>query len=162
MKSHPKKPILPYITIPVAVTLTAVIGNYCTNIGLATWYTTLQLPSFTPPGIVIGLAWMTIYILTTIAIFLIWERKINLHQAKMFTVLFLLNGFLNAYWSYLFFVRHNILGSLYEMIILEASVVILIILAARIQKTAAILLVPYAAWVVFATYSTYQILILNR
>jgi len=68
---------------------------------------------------------------------------------------------LNVFWSYLFFNQHQILASIIEMIILDTTVIVLILLLWPISKLASYLLMPYAVWVAFATYLTYQILLLN-
>jgi len=74
---------------------------------------------------------------------------------------FILNAMLNVGWSWLFFSLHLIGWAAWEAILLEASVIVLIVLIRPISRVAAGLLVPYAAWVAFATVLTFIIWQLN-
>ena len=55
---------LNYFLIPLVAFLTAYIGGRITGGGMA-WYKAIRLPSWTPPGGVIGAVWTTIFILST-------------------------------------------------------------------------------------------------
>lgn len=157
---------LNYIIFPLMTVLVARAGSNWTSQGLG-WYRELRLPTLAPPGGLIGVVWAVIYILATISAIILWNLtsdKWAQQQGKywLIWILFLVNAFLNAYWSYLFFVKHLIGWAVVEMIVLEITVITLIFLAKKFSKTASYLLVPYAVWVGFATYLAYLILGLNK
>ena len=74
---------------------------------------------------------------------------------------FAVNAMLNVTWSLLFFNLHLIDMAVYEAAMLGLSVVIISALCWQISRAASLLLVPYAAWVAFATYLTYIVSSLN-
>ncbi|MCL5094098.1 MAG: tryptophan-rich sensory protein [Patescibacteria group bacterium] len=152
-----------YILIPLIAVMTALIGGYYTNKGLGDWYQKLKKPSWTPPGNFIGLVWTIIYTLTSIsAIFVL--RKAKREEKPKLAFLYLLNAFLNAFWSYLFFYRHKIrsASAFLEANALNLSVLSIIKTDWKISPVASLLLIPYALWVSFATFLTYKIEELNR
>ncbi len=156
MKIKPNYFIIPLITIIVSLT-----GSYITSAGME-WYATIKLPSFTPPGSVIGTVWTILFILATIAALLFWNRGQRGLKFNLTVIFFLLNGLLNILWSYLFFGQHLIGLAIWEAGLLGLSVLILIILLWPKLKLAAWLLVPYLLWVGFATYLTYNVWLLNK
>ncbi|WKZ29262.1 MAG: TspO/MBR family protein [Patescibacteria group bacterium] len=150
-----------YAIIPLVTVLTAVLGSRFTSSGLGSWYSTINLPSWTPPGGVIGLVWTTIFTLTAISALILWNTPSARLKLPTFAAVFLLNAALNVFWSYLFFSRHQIGAAVWEAIVLDLTVIVLIVLAWPISRLAAALLVPYAAWVAFASYLTYSVWKLN-
>jgi len=152
---------VPLVVIIGLTLLVAVSGSLLTTPQITTWYTTLNLPSWTPPGSVIGLAWTTIFILTALSAILFWNTAPRDSRLWWIVLLFVLNGFLNVFWSYLFFNQHLVGTAVVEMFILNASTVALIVLIWPINRLAASLLLPYVGWVTFATYLAYSVWRLN-
>lgn len=148
---------LNYIIIPLIVFLTAFLGSFFTERGMS-WYETLELPSFTPPGFVISIVWTVIFFLSLISALLFWNKA---KKRKRIALLFLLNAFLNLLWSFVFFNQHLIFLSILEMILLNITTLLLIYLLIPVSKLASALLVPYFLWVGFATYLAYSIHLLN-
>ncbi|MFH1284742.1 MAG: TspO/MBR family protein [Candidatus Peregrinibacteria bacterium] len=169
MKLKPNHVIIPLITI-----LVALAGRYFTDLGMP-WYNFGVLkPDLTPPGWAFPLAWTAIFVFTTIAALLVWNKGtspqgffsflLNRKSASRFhwavAVLFI-NAILNVLWTYLFFAKSLVLESFAEIIVLEMTILILVILSWKISRAASVLLLPYLIWVGFATYLNYQIVILN-
>jgi len=128
------------------------------------WYKTINLPSFTPAGGIIGTVWTIIFILTTISAIIVFTRddeQTTRAQKWRIGALFIANALLNIFWSYLFFTQHEIGWATGEALILNLSVIFLIVCIWPISKTASILLLPYTAWVTFATYLSYIVYTLN-
>jgi tryptophan-rich sensory protein len=149
-----------YFIIPLITLIVAFSGSFLTSGGMG-WYKTLKLPEVAPPGSLIGLVWTIIFILTTISALIFWNKTPRDSRFNTIVIFFLINAFLNVFWSYLFFNQHQILASIIEMIVLDITVIVLIILLSQILKLASYLLIPYAVWVAFATYLAYQISLLN-
>jgi tryptophan-rich sensory protein len=150
-----------YILIPIAVFITAWIGSTLTDPN-STWYKTLNLPSFAPPGYVIGMVWTVIFILCAISAIIMWNKIPHNTMFWWIIGIFIANAILNIGWSFLFFNQHMILASIFEMILLEASTIAIIILAWPLSRLAAGLLLPYAVWVAFATFLAMNIYNLNK
>lgn len=149
-----------YAAIILGTVATAVIGSLFTAQSLTNWYLTLNLPSWTPPGSVIGTVWTVLYTLIAIAGVLAW-RNLTPYNRTGFAWLLGVNLVLNALWSYLFFSAHQIGTALFEMLFLLGTSIALVTLLWPKVRIAAWLLVPYALWVAFATYLTYTIWRLN-
>lgn len=151
-----------YAVIPLSVLAVAVAGSLVTG-GNMSWYKTINLPSFAPPGSVIGTVWTVIFILAAGSILLFWNKEKNKKIKKEVAELFVLNGLLNILWSVLFFGLHLIGWSIVEMFALNLTVLILLVwLWRRHKRAASILLWPYFAWVSFATYLAYTVWTLNH
>jgi tryptophan-rich sensory protein len=94
---------------------------------------------------------------------MIWNRleldEIHVKKAMKFFVIQLA---LNALWSYLFFGLNNPLLALVEIILLWLMIFETYTKFKTIDKVAANLLLPYLAWVSFATILNGSIWWLNR
>ena len=154
---------LNYIIIPLIAILTAGIGSLLTSGGM-NWYKSINLPSWTPAGSIIGAVWTTIFILSAASALIVWNISSNTGQSRLSWIagVFIANAVLNIFWSYLFFNQHIIAPAIFEAGILGLSVIALIVLIWPISELAALLLFPYAGWVCFATYLTYSVWLLNR
>jgi len=152
IKSLPK--LLLFIAICEGAGL---IGSVFTFPAISTWYKFLNKPSFSPPNFLFGPAWITLYFLMGISLYLIWRKK-----NKNALVFFWIHLFFNATWSVMFFGLRSPLLGLINILILWVLIVVVIHKFWKINKTAGILLLPYLAWVSFATYLNYSIWLLNR
>ena len=142
--------------------LVGYLSSFVTKEGVITWYPTLKKPFFNPPNWIFAPVWSLLYICMGIAGGLVWNEfdkdKELVKKALFFFVAQLL---LNAFWSYLFFGLHNILLALIEIVLLWLIIFETYLLFKKINKTAAVLFIPYLAWVAFATVLTISIYILN-
>lgn len=130
------------------------IGSLATFPAIPTWYASLVKPSFSPPNWIFGPVWTTLYILMGIAMYLVWKKRKSL-------TLFIIHLVFNAGWSIVFFGLHSILGGMIVIIILWGIIVALIRGFYRIDRIAAYLLIPYLAWVSFASVLNFSLLMLN-
>jgi tryptophan-rich sensory protein len=151
---------LNYIIIPLIVFLTALAGSLLTSSAMG-WYKTINKPSWTPAGSLIGAVWTALFILAAISTLIAWNRLPHDSRFKWIIAVFIINALLNVLWSWLFFNQHMLGAAIFEANLLAASVVALVILIWPGSALAASLLIPYAAWVLFATFLTYQVWSLN-
>jgi translocator protein len=149
-----------YLTIPLITIAVAYFGGVITTNGLE-WYYGLNLPSIAPEGWFIGLMWSIIYILATMSALMVWNKLRKDKDFKLIIGLFIVNAFLNWFWSYLFFGIHFIITAFLEMIVLNIVNLVLICILRKKNLTASILLIPYFLWVCFATYLAYLVMINN-
>ena len=150
---------LNYIVIPLITIAVSSAGGFLTGGGMD-WYRTINLPEWTPSGAIIGSVWTIIFILAAMAALMVF----NSEKAKLKSALaaaFLINAFLNVFWSFLFFNQHFIGAAVFEAALLGVSVLALIVLIRPISRWASLLLYPYFIWVCFATYLTYVVWTLN-
>ena len=148
-----------YIVIPLITLATISLGSWVTSTGMS-WYKTINLPPFTPPGSFIGTVWTILFILATISALIVWNKAVGKRRVIIGSA-FILNAFLNVGWSFLFFGLHLVGPAIYEAALVGVSVLVLMILVWRTSKVASWLLAPYLAWVSFATFLTYTIWSLN-
>lgn len=139
---------------------TAGLGAAWTNLSVGDWYATLNKPSWNPPKWVFGPVWTALYIGMAVAAWLVW-RKNGLADAWLPLLLFGLQLFLNAAWSALFFGLRSPDLAFADIILLWIAILATIIAFGRVSSMAATLLVPYLAWVSFATALNWSIWRLN-
>lgn len=152
-----------YFVIPLLVFAVAAVGTLFTTPNLAIWYKTLTLPAFAPAGQIIGLIWTILYVLIAVSIVLFWNNVEHDRIASMILGIFAVNGFLNVFWSFVFFSAHLVYAALFVSAAMALTIYLLIYLIYKSSlRTSAYLLIPYAAWVTFATYLSYVIFTLNK
>lgn len=149
-----------HVVIPLMTVATISVGSWITSAGMS-WYKTIKLPAFTPPGSLIGTVWTVLFILATISALIVWNKAVD-GRRKLIGFAFVLNILLNVGWSALFFGLHLIGPAMYEAVLLGVSVLALMILIWPVSKPASWLLAPYLAWVSFATFLTYSIWFINK
>ena len=134
------------------------IGSIATITSKEPWYSNLNKSSFNPPDWVFAPIWTSLYIFMTIAIWSAWHkshRDINLVYFYMIHLLF------NTTWSIVFFVFHNILLALINLIILILFIIILIFKFKNVSKLSFYLMIPYLLWSCYALILNLTLLILN-
>ena len=154
------------IRIAVVLTTCLLIGYFSgmvTRDSITTWYPTLVKPSFNPPNWVFAPVWTILYIMMGVAGGMVWNRleKDPENVKKAFTF-FIIQLALNAAWSVIFFYLHNPFLALLEIILFWLIIFETYSQFKKIDKTAGLLLIPYLAWVSFATVLNASIWLLNR
>ncbi len=124
------------------------------------WFDALVKPDIYPPPAAFGIVWSILYLMMGIALAMICSAWGARGRAVAITV-FLVQVILNLAWTPLFFGAHQISFALYLLAALDVMVLVTIIAFWRVRKLAAVLLVPYLAWVLFATALNYEFLLLN-
>lgn len=162
--SAPATSVRPGHRIAVAaVTLVVVAISALGGLGVNTdsaWYQGLDLPSWQPPGWLFGPVWTVLYILLARSAYLAW-RDADGPRRRPILALYAANAILNVGWTYLFFraERPALAGT--EILVLLATIVALVVLMRPVNRQASWALVPYGAWVAFATALTWTITAAN-
>ncbi len=134
----------------------AFLGSIFTSANVdGSWYQEIK-PSITPPNYVFPIVWNILFFLIALSLYFAW-LKAKKKQKRIVALVFGINLFLNALWSYLFFELKNPDYSFSELTLLWISIWFMIAVTRRIDKKAAWLLVPYLAWVLFAGVLNYLI-----
>lgn len=138
-----------------------IVGAVFTTKAVAAWYPTLAKPSFNPPNWLFGPVWTTLYALMGIAAFLVWRKGIDQQSVKIALALFVAQLALNTLWSILFFGLHLPLAAFIEIIVLWVMILATTIAFWRLSAAAGALLLPYLAWVSFASLLNFYLWRLN-
>ena len=140
-------------TLIVAVILAAAIGSMAsTSAGNNSWYLLLDKSELNPPSYVFGIVWPILYILMMVSAFLAHK--------KIFSI-FIIQLFLNAAWSWLFFRFQMPLIALLDIYLLIAINIYILNLMYKENKLAFFLFIPYVVWISFASYLNLFIVINN-
>lgn len=124
------------------------------------WYKNLKKSNLTPPDIVFRIIWPILYTLITIS-FVIFIRTSTRISKTPAIIVFLIQLVLNLSWSPVFFKRQNIKLSLVIIVLTLIFTLINIWLFYKINPVSAYLLIPYAVWLMFATYLNAYIYVKN-
>ena len=136
----------------------AAVGGYFTSLGLKGYYEYLRKPEWTPPGATIGFIWNILFAMMSVAAWLVWRKAGWFHGA---IVVFLVHLLLNVGWSYCFFTMQCPEIAFWELCVLWLSILATALLFWPVSKLAAVLLLPYLGWVLFAGYLNYTIWQMN-
>ena len=121
------------------------------------WYADLAKPVFNPPNWIFGPVWTLLYVMIAVAGARTWLRD---RRGSAMTAWWVQLA-LNFLWSPAFFSFHAIGAALVIVLALAVAVAAFIGLTWRSDRVAALLFVPYLAWVCFASLLNASILWLN-
>lgn len=127
------------------VAVAAAVGAFAVT-DPATEYADLVQPSWAPPSWLFSPVWTVLYVMIAIAGFLAWRRA-GIGPAIGFWLAQLV---FNAAWTPLFFGAGRYGLAFAEIVVLWLLIVVTTALFWRISRTAALLMLPYWAWVTFA------------
>ena len=124
------------------------------------WFQALVKPAIFPPPGVFGVVWPILYTLTGLAGAMVcaaWGSRYRLPAI----LAFVLQLAVNLAWSPVFFGAHEITLALYIIVVLDVAVLVTIVLFWKVRRAAALLMLPYIAWILFAAVLNYEFLRLN-
>lgn len=124
------------------------------------WYAGLQKPVWNPPNWIFGPVWTVLYVLMAIAAWRIWKHGGFLGQ-RVALSLFLIQLLFNALWSPLFFGLRHPAVAFVDIVLLWLALLGTVIAFWKVLPLAGALLVPYLAWVSFASALNFAIWRLN-
>jgi len=122
-------------------------------------YNTLIQPPLAPPAILFPIVWSILYVLMGVSYGILESNSLvdssinSIYYAQLFV---------NALWSFFFFVFEWRLFSFLWILLLLALVIVMIVRFYEKSKVAGLLQLPYLAWVTFASYLNLAIYLLNR
>lgn len=146
-----------------------VVSIFCTLAasGLVGWatsgamaaYESVRKSPLTPPSFVFPIVWTILYTLMGISAAMIYQS--NSPGKRRALIIYAIQLIVNLAWSFLFF-NLQIYGlSFFWLLLLLVLIIVMIIQFWPINRTAALLQIPYLIWVSFAGYLAYSVWILN-
>jgi benzodiazapine receptor len=138
-----------------------IVGSRATYPEIAGWYASLAKPNWTPPNSAFPAVWTMLYVLMAVSVWLLWQRGAEGLAKFKAVVLFAAQLVLNAAWPPVFFALHQIRFALVTISLLALTIAAFIVTAWRVDRMAALLLVPYLVWVIYATALNAAIAVLN-
>jgi len=124
------------------------------------WFQSLRKPAIFPPPMWFGIVWSILYAMMGLALALVcaaWGAR----GRSAAIAAFALQLAVNLAWSPVFFGLHDIRAALIILAVLDVLVLITIALFWRVRRLAAVLLLPYLAWIAFATLLNWEFLRAN-
>ncbi|MCX7628301.1 MAG: tryptophan-rich sensory protein [Methylophilaceae bacterium] len=110
------------------------------------WYEQLAKPFWTPPDWLFAPVWTVLYGMIAVAGWLLFSGTDSTLK-RLWGAQLVLNGL----WSWLFLGLHQPLLGLIDIMLLAACIAALVVRARRICRPVMWLMVPYLAWVSYAT-----------
>jgi len=139
-----------------AIILLGVLSSRLSGAGIEDpWFAALEKPAIYPPPWIFGLVWTILYGLMGFSLALIFGAR-GARGRRAATLAFVIQLALNLAWSPLFFAAHQITQALVLIAVLDIAVLVTIVLFWKIRPMAGMLLLPYLAWVLFATLLTWE------
>lgn len=145
--------------VPLIVLLGFFAGQLGSGPG-SPWFQALDKPAIFPEPKWFGIVWSVLYVMIGLSVALVasaWGARGRSAALIAFAVHFLLN----LAWSPTFFAMQQITAALVVIVLIVLSLLVVIALFWKVRKLAAVLLLPYLAWVSFATLLNYEFLRLN-
>lgn len=122
------------------------------SVDAGSFYGQLSKPSWAPPASVFGPVWTALYAMMGIAAWLVWRSP---GPKSVALALFVAQLAANALWSWLFFAWRSGPAAAAEVLVLLALIVATAAAFRQRSRLAALLLLPYLAWVSFASVLTW-------
>lgn len=133
-----------------AVAVVAGLGSLATAVGVDGWYADADKPWFTPPNGVFGPVWTALYAAMAVAAWLVWRAPLSRARSAALA-LWWLQLVVNLAWTPVFFALEWLWPAVAVILLLDVLVAATLIASRPVSRIAALLLLPYLAWVVFAT-----------
>ena len=155
--------LVAFIAISFAV---AGLGSIATAENVDGWYATAEKAAWNPPNFLFGPVWTVLYTLMSVAAWLVWRERSRMNVRPALTM-YIVQLVLNAVWTPVFFGLYPFIGTpalwiaLAIIVAIDVTVLLTMLRFWKVRRTSAWLLVPYWAWVLFATTLNAALAVLN-
>ncbi|MES2623713.1 MAG: TspO/MBR family protein [Pseudomonadota bacterium] len=125
------------------------MAGYFASVDAGEFYLQLARPEWAPPAWLFGPVWTLLYVMMAVSSWLIWRlgRNTNVYIGL---ALFVLQLGVNALWTWLFFAWRKGGLAFAEILVLWVLLAATISFFWPLRRLAAVLLLPYLAWITFA------------
>lgn len=139
----------------LALVFVAAAVGALASVDAASFYLLLNKPAWAPPASAFGPVWSVLYALMGVSAWLVWREQCKLVGWAL--SLFIAQLLANALWSWLFFAWRLGVASFADVLLLLVLIVLTITAFFRVNRLAALLMVPYLAWVCLASALTWSV-----
>ena len=127
------------------------IGSLLQGTDVGARYLAFERPVWAPPGWAFGVVWPVLYVLIGVAAWRVWRHAGAVRAAAWPLGLWAVQLVLNAAWPGVFFGGDALWAAVAVILALDVVVVATVVAFARVDRLAAALLLPYLAWILYAT-----------
>jgi tryptophan-rich sensory protein len=152
--------LLNLAALPLSILLVFAAASFGALYGPGEWYAGIAKPAWNPPNWVFGPVWTFLYLSMAVAAWLVFCQR-HAKPVRAALAVYALQLLLNALWTFLFFGLHRMGLALAEILLLETLIILTAILFWPISRLAALLFIPYIAWVAFASFLNFTLWRLN-
>ena len=146
-----------YLPLAGFVALVAVVALSAGQFMPGAWYAGIAKPSWTPPNWLFGPVWSLLYLMIAVAGWLVWRQQ----PSQSALVLWFAQLALNGMWSPVMFGLHQIGWALAIIVVMWLAIAGFILASWKPSRAAAVLFLPYLAWVSYATALNFAIWRIN-
>lgn len=148
------------VTVPGTLALGMFSGALAGSSAANPWFASLVKPSLYPPPATFAIVWPVLYVMIGLALALVVSAR-GARGRWIAVTAFFVQLALNLAWSPLFFGAHQISAGLVLLCVLDLALLATVLLFRSVRPLAALLLLPYLGWVLFATVLNWQFLNAN-
>lgn len=148
------------VTVPFILLLGFTSARLAPSGSANPWFAKLVKPAIMPEEWVFPVAWTALYILMGLALAMIINARGSTLRGPALVV-FAVQMAVNLVWSPVFFGMHQVVTALIIIGVLFGLAVVTTFLFGRVRTGAALLMVPYLAWICYAGFLLYRINELN-
>lgn len=156
---HPDKRLSQSAIFYVALLLFLSIGAITTG-GLS-WYTSLNLPAWTPDQFLTGVIWLCLFLCMAASMSIFWGNATATDHTRLIFLLYLGSMGLVLLWNWLFFGAHEPTAAFIAAVLVSMSLLVLAASLWKLHRSSALLLGPFLIWMTVALVLSYQIMLLN-
>ena len=127
----------------------------------AGFYEALVQPAWAPPAGWFAPVWSVLYLAMAVAAWRVWRAGVERHDVRLGLALFLAQLAVNALWTWLFFAWRLGAWAFADVLVLGLLILWTTAVFRRVDRWAVLLMLPYLAWVVFASALTFAVWQLN-
>jgi translocator protein len=138
------------------------IIGYSAQSNMYPWYKDIKRPTWGPPDWVFGPVWTYLYLSMGYASFRVWDIGNGFSGiAKIPLIFYIVQLLVNWTWTQVFFGFHLLGAATIHIFVLLMLIYVTGILFYRVDRLAGYLIIPYAAWVSFASVLCFNIWRMN-
>jgi benzodiazapine receptor len=165
-REEPLKDVAGLAVSVLLALMVAAIAGLATMATVDGWYAHADKTLWNPPNQVFGPIWSVLYTVMAVAAWLVWRSPASaerLHALRVYGGQLALN----AGWPPMFFLLYEAVGgvglwlALAWILVLDFAVLATVILFWRQSKVAALLLIPFWTWLLFATALNASLAVMN-
>jgi translocator protein len=155
--------LVAFVGISLAV---GALGAIATIQNVTGWYATAEKAFWSPPNGLFSPVWTVLYLLIGVSGWLVWRERSRARVSPALTI-YVVQLVLNALWAPVFFALYPLVGvaalwlALCLILAIDVTVLLTMLRFWKVRRAAAVMLVPYWAWVLFATSLNVAIAVLN-